>query len=1203
MPILNGDIKLLASAVMDDVPEGGGAPTANVIADGVSNAIFPDISELDRAGGRVQLRKLHVSVQTADRDTYLGSNIIVAEPPADPNVSVTLFSTNDTFDTRDKAASRVESYLNKGPLWVGLLYENHIAGQRSVQLFQRPEAELPPVGRTLAIVQNEGAGNQKEQYVRVTDVSSVERTFTDGSGDYKAAIVTLSISDALRFDFTGSQVTRFFTMIPTAARVRDTVVADAGIYAGVVPVASTSALGDFTVTASNVFTQLVPSAQTEVPITDVRTNGLSAALVPTGAAETLLVSTALTTSTAMHVGGPITPATLTISALGIDAIDKGGMLTVAGAEVGQVDYDNGIVTMSTNAFGASPTTFTVTFTPATVPAIVSDQFSIAVTAESRALNYTFVMGTIPVRRTLVVNYLAQGRWYVLRDDGSGVLKGINSAYGIGTVSYTTGSVLITLGALPDVGSQIVVQSYSAATTLEASNTYLYNGARAFTPVNSDGLNSSAKGSKPFVKGTVSITWTDGTLKTATDNGSGAITGDATGTINYSDGVALISPNTLPVAGTIFSVGTSTPAPASSGVAVGVVVAGGSLGVTGVEPGSVSFDIFVQLFYGVLGNIALSFGQRNHTTRVTDDGAGNLMALVLTTPTPVGTINYATGVINFTGVANMSLGFLDPGGPQLIFPGTYSYPGFAPGYSRSWSSYGGTAGSRSFSAVFATSANISYASTGAPVVPASVDVTINHYFLQTPVVENYSLKGVRFKLGATQYLALTDGTLVNNPSPTTGGGSPAGNVAGSLGVVTISTWPASSTSIVSNWRGLLAPPSIGVTAPFTGFETVFRTASSPLRPGSVSVLGTLQDGTAFNVTADLSGKINGTRVKGKVDYQYGLVTLYFVNPAGDAALNVDLTALQIAGLTTIPADLAMLGSLRYNAVAYSYLPLDASILGIDPVRLPSDGRVPIFRTGGFAVVGHTGKITATVSNAQVVDCARVRLSRVRVVGSDGVVINTGYTADLDAGTVTFTDVTGYSQPVTIEHRIEDMGVVRDIQISGEVTFTRPLTHDYPMGSFVSSALVAGDLKSRVSTFFDQTTWGNVWSGAVIGANATGTYNNVASPLVVTNAGAISERWALVFTNSTTFNVIGEHVGVIATGSTGTETAPLNPVTSEPYFRVPALGWGIGWAAGNVLRFDTVGAMAPVWVVRTVQQGPNTGTEHSFTLLSRGDVDRP
>ena len=170
MPILSGDIKLVASQVMNDVPEGGGAPTATVIADGVSNAIFPDISELDRAGGRVNLRKLHVTVQTDDTDTYMGSNIIVAEPPADPNVSVTLFSTASTFDRRDAASARVESYLNKGPMWGGMLLENHIAGQRSVQILQSVDSELPAVGQTLVLVLREGSSDEVSQYVRTTAV-------------------------------------------------------------------------------------------------------------------------------------------------------------------------------------------------------------------------------------------------------------------------------------------------------------------------------------------------------------------------------------------------------------------------------------------------------------------------------------------------------------------------------------------------------------------------------------------------------------------------------------------------------------------------------------------------------------------------------------------------------------------------------------------------------------------------------------------------------------------------------------------------------------------------------------------------------------------------------------------------------------------------------------------------------------------------
>ena len=61
MPILAGDVKLVASQVMDDVAEGGGAPTSNVIVDGASNSLFNDISELDRAGGRRSAKTPHAA--------------------------------------------------------------------------------------------------------------------------------------------------------------------------------------------------------------------------------------------------------------------------------------------------------------------------------------------------------------------------------------------------------------------------------------------------------------------------------------------------------------------------------------------------------------------------------------------------------------------------------------------------------------------------------------------------------------------------------------------------------------------------------------------------------------------------------------------------------------------------------------------------------------------------------------------------------------------------------------------------------------------------------------------------------------------------------------------------------------------------------------------------------------------------------------
>ena len=173
MTILSGDIKFAASKVMDDVPEGGGGPTDTIITDGTSNAIFPDVSELDRAGGRVSLRKVFVRVDTDNRDTYLGSNVIIASPPEDPLVAVSMFSTGEVFDVRDSAKNRMESYLTPGPEWSGFLFENHIAGQRVVQLFQRSSDAVPNVGQTLVLIENEGLPTQKEQYIRATAVSVV----------------------------------------------------------------------------------------------------------------------------------------------------------------------------------------------------------------------------------------------------------------------------------------------------------------------------------------------------------------------------------------------------------------------------------------------------------------------------------------------------------------------------------------------------------------------------------------------------------------------------------------------------------------------------------------------------------------------------------------------------------------------------------------------------------------------------------------------------------------------------------------------------------------------------------------------------------------------------------------------------------------------------------------------------------------------
>lgn len=510
-------------------------------------------------------------------------------------------------------------------------------------------------------------------------------------------------------------------------------------------------------------------------------------------------------------------------------------------------------------------------------------------------------------------------------------------------------------------------------------------------------------------------------------------------------------------------------------------------------------------------------------------------------------------------------------------------------------------SLSFSGVTSAAGTIATASAGSQSMSGDMD----QLHLKTNLANAFTLSGVSFSAGGKKYTSKASGDLQIDLSPVTGIGTSVGTLTPSQGEVTLSSWAPGMAPAVTDWRGVASAPVNGAFTPFNTYATTFRIATAPIRTGSFSVLGTMQDGTTFNYSADSDGIIDEPRVKGRINYTTGVVKLVGVSPTAPAGvIKQDLSWLDIPGVTTEYIDLIRQETLRYNAVAFTYLPLDADLLGIDPVRLPSDGRVPIFRAGELAVVGHTATTTpATAVAAGVVDVGRTRLSRLRVLGNDGHVIETGYTEDLEAGTVTWTDVTGYSQPVRVEHRIEDMGLVRDAQIDGTITFTRPLTHHFPVGSFVSSALRAGDLKARMSLMFDQATWDSVTFSDTPGTAAPGTYNIGGYPMGLTNAGTVTERWALKFKTTTTFDIIGEHVGNIESGSINTLTAPLNPATGVPYFSLDVEGWGSGWSVGNIVRFNTIGAMFPVWMIRTVQQGPEAAADYSFLTIVRGDVDNP
>ncbi|MEN8720464.1 MAG: hypothetical protein ABF296_09410 [Oceanococcaceae bacterium] len=442
----------------------------------------------------------------------------------------------------------------------------------------------------------------------------------------------------------------------------------------------------------------------------------------------------------------------------------------------------------------------------------------------------------------------------------------------------------------------------------------------------------------------------------------------------------------------------------------------------------------------------------------------------------------------------------------------------------------------------------------------------------------------------------DGILYFDLDPATGSATEGGTVNYSNARLTFQSRTGGVPNTINFRSGLLQ--GAGAFRSLEAFQLTLPTA--PIAPGSFQMNGTTISGRQISITTDAAGNIieANNLAAGVVNFQSGYGEIQFgefdeYDPVEDA-------------VPSLPVDI---NSLRYNAVALKTLPVDPAILGLDPVRLPSDGRVPMFRAGEVVCIHHTGEDTLPdpFNPNDVHTLPFDRLTWVRLKDADGTYVDTvHYTADLPAGTITAAptaDFSGHTLPLVAEFRIEDISVVSDIELSGRLTLTKPVTHAFPIpGTYVSGVLVAGDMQARAFGLFDQETWTGVFSDTLIGdAVGDANYNSQLFPIEVSNIGTVKDRWALVFTNANSFDIVGEISGTVGTGTVLQDAEPNNPATGQPYFTIRAAGWGAGWAQGNVVRFNTDGANAPVWCALTVQPSDPAPGDIDFKIEFRGNAD--
>lgn len=640
MAIETKNLVLYKSERLSDTEDGGGKYSGQMIEDGQSNNLFNDVSELDRTMGDVSLRKLFPAVTTNDTDLLMGATVFISENPKDPNVSALLFSTKSWIDERKSAQNRIENYLAKGGQAAGSPLDTHYAGMKTLQVAMFLSEVESSVGSTLVLVSKEGQALQHEQYVRITKVETrIAKMVIDGKEvEYKLA--TYSINDPLDQDYVGLSARQWYSGEKSETILRDTIVADTGKYYASSNLKSAAKVGEFTVNAESIFAQLVPSAQTETPIVDVNTAGESMVLVPGNtAAITATYSTTIGTAQNLYIGSSVMPSSVSFNLFGQQITDQGGLLkNTSGTQVGTIDYQRGLIQW-TQAAGAGSANLSMTFKPASAPNQYFQSETRPVTQQNQSANWTGVLVPPPAPGSLSVSYMSQGKFYELKDDGSGQLKGASTSFGSGAVNYETGSWSITTGALPDVNTPILLLWGTPLATFIRSGLAVEPAAFEFD-LQQAGIAS----------GSVTVKWLlEGEQKTATTNTLGQFSGDATGTFNYATGQGRLVPNKLPQKNTVFTINYSYGVPLDQTVE-NVMPTDQKLKFTigsgaAIQPNSVELSVPVADQIGsVIGTVVL-------TDIPVNAEVGNL---VNSQGKVQGTITYATGAVEIIPEATSSV---------------------------------------------------------------------------------------------------------------------------------------------------------------------------------------------------------------------------------------------------------------------------------------------------------------------------------------------------------------------------------------------------------------------------------------------------------------------------------------------------------------------------------------------------------------------
>lgn len=1184
--LTKSDLKIYPSERLTDNDDGGGLARGTPLT-GADNELFDPISSIQRINGGMMTRLVYAGVQRADDEPLLGAFTAITKPPKDPSVSYLLTRAGKFGEVRGEIIKSIEAYSVATIESRMTMLSTQSKNSRIVQAYQNVGDSLPLVGDVYCLRQDKKGYEQAEQYIKVISVSSEERTFYVGEKSFNKTIIKMEISQPLEHSFVGVEYpVQGHTDAP--CKIRETHVADAGRYYGVKPLTKAIKANTMSVQVPSLMEKLVPTTQSETMLTDLSASGVSTALFD-GSSENLTLSIN-STQNSLYTGSAILPNTLVIGTNGDNITDTDGTLMQNGQAVGAVDYTAGLISLNSMYVRA------VSFTPASVADVISDTAKILVSENTQSYNY---LVNLPNPNTVSVQYRSQGKWYKLTQT--------EQTHGSIHLNPQTGTLSITCRELPDIGSAIVIYWGSSATFIKRANLVPVVKSVISLPTTPD-------------PSSITLSWRGGTARV---NAQGVISGDVTG--QYRDGVLLLD---KAISGVTVGYNTGDKVSQNHPVPVRDLQGNISIDVPNHVAGtlSITYPLTVEGYDEIaLGAVITATGRKGRNTTsagggshgthgagtvfatISDDGKGNLID---STGKVMGTVSGGKAVFN-------------PDTTVSIPKAKYSQDKIGEKvYSQSQTDYVGLNvhyATKTYQDVYRTSfIGFDYVPAGATLA-TNAAITASYYDTHPataksePLAVSTSIKfvintgelivpnSVRFSMNGKSYFD-KDGSIYTNLNTTTGQADKIGSVDYSTGELILSD-PIGAVVVQSLTTSVNAPRTDSVS---------FITPSAPIRPASLTISATTLDGQKITATANAKGEFDSEHISGLVDVEYGLASVKFgkwvvaAGNEGEGWYNADAV---VDGQIFKPVHVFS-SSITYSTVAYSYLPVDSTTIRIDTVRLPQDGRVPIFRRGDTILITNSLKkeLGSAFRAGQTIQLDRTDLDRLCITDSTGKAVNAElWDYDLEAGTITWAsplDLSAYALPLHATCTWEEKNRIQGVDIDGTLTLIFPTKRDYPLeDTYVASVLIGGNLQVRASVPFTQRNWTNVWQDTRIGDESLNRLNVKDYPIILTDDGAIEEKWLIKFTSSSQFELYGQTLGFVLKTDTLQDLAPINPATQKPYFTIPreAFGTDTPWSVQEVVRFNTWGTLLPVWVICAIQpSSDNPKGSDGYTQVLFGDT---